>query len=245
VDYYFIVNDHKHGLEIPQQCNLFVVKRDNFGFDLCAYRSLLDSGLVDLSQYNYFFFINDGIMGPFLPSYFRDPWYIPFIRQFNGKTKLVGPYLSCEGQTHVPSPMIVLDAIGLRISLDYFVCTTSKDDTIWQGEMQISRSILDQGFNIGSQMYVYQNVDFVHNNGIKCNKGRNPYVFGYGKNLQRIEVFEVMFVNDRGTENKDEDWEYFDFYMDVAEQFRKDCFECWQNYQTIVDCNTTCPLFYK
>jgi len=244
VDYYFIVNGHKHyGLEIPKQCNLFIVKRNNDGFDLCAYRTLLDSGLVDLSKYNYFFFLNDGIMGPFLPSYFRDPWYIPFIKRFNGKTLLVGPYASCqENQQHVPTPMFVLDVMGLRITMDYFVCKDTKYSAVIEGELKISRSILQQGSNIGSQMYVYQNVNFT--NSGKCNQGRNPYVFGYGKYHSRIEVFEVIFVKDRGTASKDEDRIYFDFYMDVAEHYRKNCYECWQNFQSIVDCNTTyCPPF--
>ena len=76
VDYILIINGHAHtGIDIPtDQCNVHTVSRDNVGFDMCGYRSVLDSGKVDLTQYHYFIFLNDGMLGPFLPLYYRGPW---------------------------------------------------------------------------------------------------------------------------------------------------------------------------
>jgi len=196
---------------------------------MCSYRTVLDGIGSDVLQYDYFFFINSGIMGPFIPSYYSDPWYKPWIDRLTAKTKLVGPYISCLKTPHVPTPMFVTDLHGLSMFKDDLGCTI---DAL-SAELGISQKILNSGFKIGSLMTAYQNVDVSQPGNSDCNGRHSPYeeIWGLGSQL-----FELMFVKGRREYRRTEDTRLYDNYIYFAEHYRINCRECWLNYRQINDC---------
>jgi len=230
VDYYFIVNGRDDGgVVFPVQCNVVVVRKDENGADMCSYRTILERPEINISQYTYFFFINAGIMGPFIPTYYRDPWYKPWIDRLNKKTKLVGPYLSCQITPHVPTPMFVTDDKGLSIFKNGLGC----DRAPREAELKISQMILDAGYKLGTLMTSYQNTDVSQPNSTNCNGGHTPYeeIWGFPSQL-----FELMFVKGRRIRRKEADTVLYNTYIYFAEHYRVNCHECWINYRQINDC---------
>ena len=86
-DYLFIINENL-SLKIPEQNNIKVIFRKNEDYDFGAYNFALNT--VDINKYNYYFFINTSVRGPFIPTYVNIKWYEPFINLLKNDIKLVG-----------------------------------------------------------------------------------------------------------------------------------------------------------
>lgn len=58
--------------ELPElPAHAAYVRHQNECYDWGSYGWVLQTGLVDISQYRYFFFVNSSVRGPFLPAYAR------------------------------------------------------------------------------------------------------------------------------------------------------------------------------
>jgi len=240
VDYVIIINGYLHdGIDFPDLCNVWIVKREN-SMDFCAYRMVLGAGVVDLSEYNYFFFINAEVVGPFLPSYWNDSWVVPFLNRFDASTRvaIVGPYISCMDSPHVNSPMFVLNSEGLQLVRDLWLCK-GHEETIEQMEVPQSTKLLDAGYNLGSLIFMYQNLNVTKD--LKCNNLQNPFFFGmYDTNnitkfLYFNSVFEVVFVKYGRRSPQEQDIVLA--YMEHAENIRLKCPQCWKNFYCQEGCN--------
>lgn len=112
-------------LDLPLSPNVRYIHRPNVGFDFGAYDDAINT--TDIDRYEFFFFINCTMRGPFLPSYFSAPWTSPFLEMLSDKVKLAGPtinilnrnsfyaalfrqrYTFREPYSHVQSMMFVTD----------------------------------------------------------------------------------------------------------------------------------------
>jgi len=68
VDYKFIISGHKLNILIPNTKNIEIIYRDNKGLDFGAYSEVLLN--LNYDNYDYFFFVNDSVRGPFLCTWF-------------------------------------------------------------------------------------------------------------------------------------------------------------------------------
>ena len=171
-----------------------VVRLKNERIDLCSHTDALKIHLsrndLTLSYYDYYFFTNCGMRGP----YFRhksinkgdsSSWLKPFIFAMSNVTKAVGPTISCEIFPHVQSYAIMLDAVSVSFAFKIWSCerfnisanhrmnSTEKLHLINSTEVELSRVLLRNGYNIAS-ITMYQNVDFRDDSTSKCTFSGNP-----------------------------------------------------------------------
>eukprot|EP00775_Hariotina_reticulata_P012780 gene12780-12909_t len=172
---------------------------------------LLRSGLVNMEQYRYFFFINSSVRGPYLPAYAKGHvhWMSAFTSKLTDTVKLVGSTISCEGSPlhghqrgrwrrnpHVQSYAVATDAVGLHLLIGdqhVFACHKDRWDTIYYSELGSSKCILDAGYNIDSLMLRYQGVDWRDRDNWDCNAKLTP-TSEFGCDGVSVDPLEVMFV---------------------------------------------------
>lgn len=178
-DYLFIINENL-SLKIPEQNNIKVIFRKNEDYDFGAYNFALNT--VDINKYNYYFFINTSVRGPFIPTYVNIKWYEPFINLLKNDIKLVGTTINIlntesiesntfreitkytKPYTHVQSQMFAMDkeCLEFLISKKLFEDTNYKNyvEFIAIKEILMSQLILKNNWNISCIIPEYQNIDY-------------------------------------------------------------------------------------
>jgi GR25 family glycosyltransferase involved in LPS biosynthesis len=195
IDFIIVVNGHKCNVTLPQLPNLKVIYRDNVGFDFGGHKAALDS--LNGKQYDYYFFMNSGVLGPFLddtrPKGFH--WTQIFIQKITDKVKLVSlsifpsrDHVSCEGY------FFMTDVIGLNLLLSkapvFYDCPT-KYDAIGS-ENTLSRCILNNGYTIDCMLNKFNGVNWQDKSNWTLNNCQPPSrknkYFG-----ESINPFETVF----------------------------------------------------
>lgn len=207
-----VINGFYCSVQLPNYKNCVIIKRENKGFDFGAHRASIDY-LLDLYNcdnvggipFDYFIFMNCGVIGPFLPKYYPSnvSWTNIFTSQITNKIKLIGTSLVCfaynaeEGKgPHVEGFCFCLDKIGLGIVMNtnkVFINHNTKKDVINNGEYGLSKAIINAGYSLDCLLYKYQNIDWsdvqnwvnVNNNGFPSRNNTYDSI--------TIHPFEVVF----------------------------------------------------
>ena len=166
VDFVVISNDKNNVFEVP----VYVKKifRDNIGYDFGGWSEAL---LVDdlYKKYDKFLFCNSSIIGPFLPSYYKGRWTDAYLNELQNNTKMFGSTINTldnpKTKAHIQSYIFCMDrnTLGYLIKCEIFSLTNHANtfhEAIWNKEVLMSRKIVENGWNIGSMMTRYKNVDF-------------------------------------------------------------------------------------
>jgi len=166
VDFIIISNDKNNKFEVPNYVKTFF--RDNIGYDFGGWSdALLTDNLYE--NYDNFIFVNSSVIGPFIPSYFKDKWTDIYINGLQNNVKLFGSTINtcCDplNKSHVQSYIFSVNKTTLIYLIDCEIFTNTKyvttfKDAIWQKEVLMSRKILENNWNIGSLMPLYKDVDF-------------------------------------------------------------------------------------
>jgi len=164
VDFIIICNNNT-----DFECPDYVKKifRDNNGHDFGGWsEGILKNDLY--KNYEKFIFLNSSVIGPFLPVYYTNKWTDIYINGLKDNVKLFGSTLYCgdvKNDAHIQSYIFSMDKTTLEylIRCEIFSITNYKHylyDTIIEKEIKMSRKIIENGWNIGSLMKYYENVDF-------------------------------------------------------------------------------------
>lgn len=86
VKYYIVVNG-ECSVDIAEWGNIVVLRRPNKGYDFAAYAHAIQK-LED--EFDYYFFLNTSVKGPFYPASVNPKWVDYFLPLFSKDTKLVG-----------------------------------------------------------------------------------------------------------------------------------------------------------
>lgn len=147
-----------------------------------------------LDDYDFFIVLNSSVKGPFLPPFFpnRKEWHRVLTKRLGGHNgvHLVGPTISCEPtynkrlnqnkiSPHVQTWLLAVDRVGLdvlRRDGRPFKCHRDRDDAIWDGEVGLSRVMLEAGHNIDCLLEPYQGVDWRVVKDAACNNRKNPMI---------------------------------------------------------------------
>ena len=166
VDFIIISNDKKNVLNLPSHVK--TMYRDNIGFDFGGWsEALLTNNLYE--KYDKFIFVNSSVIGPFLPSYYKDKWTDVYINGLQDDIKLFGSTINtCKNPlhaSHVQSYIFSMDKNTLvyLIKCEIFSVTNyakTFDDAIMNKEILMSKKIIENNWNIGSLLSHYKNVDF-------------------------------------------------------------------------------------
>lgn len=147
-------------VSFPNVPNLRVTDPGQRCFGSSGATSILKN--MDIRQYDYYFFLDSSVRGPFLPRYIArrgtsqrwakskqasKPWTSVFTDLLNDKVKLVGRTISCESEMHVQAPVFATDAVGLQVLRDGGVleCATDPVQALQKHEFGATRSIFKAG----------------------------------------------------------------------------------------------------
>ena len=219
IDYIIVINGFEHSPEIifPNLDNLTVLKRENIGFDFGGHNFALEYINQKSKVYDYYFFMNSGVIGPIIPHYFtQHHWSNVFINKINDKVKLVGTTIVCLPQKDkggygpkVEGFFFMVDAIGLELLKNQktiFCNHKDKISTIINGEYGLSKCILNNGYTIDCMLPKYQNIDWTNSDNHNLNNNKHPSRKNSFYN-HSINPYDVIFYKWywRGQETVNED----------------------------------------
>ena len=210
IDYILVINGihYDETIQIPTLSNVILLKRPNEGYDFGGHAYALKYLAENNKKiYDYYFFMNSGVIGPILPNYWdllssSIHWSSIFIRKITDVVKVVGTTIVClPGYDaggfgpKVEGFFFMVDAIGLSVlekEGTIFRNHATKYDAIVQGEYGVSRAILKHGYSMDCLLPKYQNIDWRDPKNYRWNGNRHPSrkntYFG-----QSIQPYEVIF----------------------------------------------------
>ncbi len=205
-----VINGPNCCVELPNYENCVVLQRNNTGFDFGAHRASIDYllgmyGDINKIPFDNFIFMNCGVIGPFLPTYYpsNTSWIDIFTSKLNDKVKLVGTSLACFEYTssvgkgpHIEGFFFCLDKIGLEVVFNtntVFVNHQTKQLAVNDGEYGLSKAIMNAGFSLDCLLYKYQDTDWTDTeNWIDQNNYTHPSRANTYDSIT-IHPFEVVF----------------------------------------------------
>jgi hypothetical protein len=203
IDYIIVINGHNvdSNIHLPEIDNLTVIRRDNVGYDFGGHNCALEHIKTTGKLYDYFFFMNSGVIGPIIPHYFTQMhWTNVFINKINDRVKLVGTTIVCLNPNDlggygpkVEGFFFMTDIIGLELLLSektIFCDHADKRNAILDGEYGLSKCILKNGYTIDCMLPRYQNVDWTDPNNYNLNRNLHPSRKNayFGKSIQPYDV---------------------------------------------------------
>jgi hypothetical protein len=168
VDFIVISNDKNNDpLCLPDYVKTFY--RDNIGYDFGGWSdALLTDNLYE--NYDKFIFVNSSVIGPFIPSYFIGKWTDIYVNGLKENVKLFGSTINDVwdpvNKSHVQSYIFSMDKETLEYLINCNIFSRNYVSTfrsaIWEKEVLMSRKVIENGWNIGSLLPIYQNIDFTN-----------------------------------------------------------------------------------
>jgi lipopolysaccharide biosynthesis protein len=165
-DFVIICNDIDLEFEVPGYVR--VIKRENVGYDFGGWSdALLKNNLY--KGYDSFIFVNSSVMGPYTVSYYQGKWTDIYLNGLKGNIKLFGTTINTCGNplslSHVQSYIFAMDSTTLEflINSEIFSMTNyakTYDEAILNKEILMSQKLIHNGWNIGSLLQLYKDVDF-------------------------------------------------------------------------------------
>jgi len=221
-DFIYVVNNDKitdEQLSELSLCNLYkLVKRKNIGNDFGAWSdTILEYELQD--KYDNFIFINSSVYGPLFNEEENCNWCDILLNGLTEDVKLFGStingHLSVQS-FHVQSFVFCMksDTLKYLIKKGIFkkeiICKTKKT-LIIQHEVEMSKLLLDNGWNIGCLLGHMKNMDFRKK---ELGKKRREMIDLQCKKYLLNKILkpkEVLFVKG----NRDMTWENISKFMNI------------------------------
>jgi hypothetical protein len=166
VDFVFICNNKNIEFQVPEYVK--VIKRDNIGFDFGGWSdALLTNELY--KNYDNFIFVNSSVIGPFINPIYKDRWTTIYLNRLTQDIKLFGSTINTINapltQSHVQSFIFAMNKETLIFLIEKKIFTMNSycrtiQDAVNTKEILMSRSIIQNGWNIGCLHKYYGGVDF-------------------------------------------------------------------------------------
>ena len=166
IDFLFICNNKNIEFQVPEYVKL--IKRNNFGFDFGGWSDgLLRNDLY--KNYDQFIFANSSIIGPFLNPNHNGKWTDKYLNRLTSDVRLFGSTINtCEKPltlSHVQSYIFAMNKETLEFLIQKGIFTMNSYcktliEVVNTKEIQMSRHIIENGWNIGCLNKYYDNVDF-------------------------------------------------------------------------------------
>jgi hypothetical protein len=180
IDYVVIVAG-KHSLNLPTAENISYVFTENLNNDFGGYCYAINN-VLDTSKYEYFFFINSSVRGPFLTARDNKIWTQYFIEQIQPDTGIVSSTINILPQSAVCA-ISYAEKYGQSINHSHAQTTSyllpkktllyligegfynsngilDKEDAIRDYEVRLSQLIKDQGWNLRALLPEYNTLNY-------------------------------------------------------------------------------------
>jgi len=231
IDFVILINGPTDFNNFPKYANVRVIHRNAStcgSGDFEAWDYLLSSMTPEERQkYKRIMFINDTVRGPFVHPIIRSQnknfhFTDLFANRITKDTKLVGSFINCGRWgdighgAHVQTMVWMTDDVGLELIKDKIQCYLSKEAAVVNGEMGISKTMLDNGYNLASLQLAYFGVDFVGDMSMRseCN-GRGDSTIEGNYFGESINPLETLFIK-----NTRDGWHIVDVYTSFFEQIK-------------------------
>lgn len=176
VDYYIVING-ACTVDIPEWANVRVYRRENKGFDFGAYGHAMRK--LE-KEYDYYFFMNTSVKGPYYPPGVGQKWINYFLPLFSKETKLVGTSINVYTVTQHheynleriyghAAPFSHVQTMFFGVDRELFLYLEdisffsevemelkSMNYTVVFKEIGLSQKVLAKGWNIGCILPEYQ-----------------------------------------------------------------------------------------
>lgn len=166
VDFIMISNSKENYFETPSYVHKLY--RDNIGYDFGGWSdAILKNNLY--KSYDQFIFMNSSVVGPFIPAYYSGRWTDVYLDGLKNNVKLFGSTINTLNEplekAHLQSYIFAMDKNTLEYLIDCEIFSMTNyantfHHAIWDKEVLMSRKIIENGWNIGSLLPCYHNVDF-------------------------------------------------------------------------------------
>ncbi|QWE22876.1 hypothetical protein FD975_01320 [Polynucleobacter sp. AP-Jannik-300A-C4] len=182
---YLIIVAGEYSIELPALDNIEYLFTENRNFDYGGYCAAIKN-LNLWQRYDFYFFINSSVRGPFLLGHCNQKWTKLFIENFSNDVGIVGSVISttpCEHSIakmyykkygvldrneqflgHVQTTCYVLsrDVLSQLIEDGFYegFDELSKDETVRDYEIRLSQLILDMGLNLRCMLPEYNQIDY-------------------------------------------------------------------------------------
>jgi hypothetical protein len=204
-------------VDLVQRSNICYLIRPNIGYDFGAYDDVIEK-YTAIDSYDYYFFVNCVVRGPFLPAYCNVPWVEPFIRLLSDDVKLVGATINIlhtgtglsdgfkiaygyrEPYSHVQTTMFVMDhaCFSYLRQVNFFGRgnVSNKVASVFGHEILLSQLVLARGWNISCVLPEYRDVDYRRIEGDinPTSQGGNPW-YRKGYFNRTLHPFDSIFFN--------------------------------------------------
>jgi hypothetical protein len=172
LDFILISNDKTFIFCMPPYVKTFC--RDNIGYDFGGWSEALLTNNLYMNYDNYIF-VNSSVIGPFLQPDCKEKWTTIYINGLKDNVKLFGSTINtiCNPlyHSHVQSYIFAMDKQTLEYLINCEIFSMKNyaktfDEAVYNKEVNMSRKIIENGWNIGSLLKHYDGVDFTFKN--KC-----------------------------------------------------------------------------
>ena len=228
IDYIIVINGYEYKKEIifPNLPNLTIIRRENIGYDFGGHNCALTHIKNTRKIYDYYFFMNSGVIGPIIPHYFKEShWTNIFIKKINDRVKLVGTSIVCllpddlgGYGPKVEGFFFMTDNIGLELFKKegtIFCDHKDKVSAILNGEYSLSTCILKNGYSIDCMLPRYQNIDWTNRDNYNLNNNTHPSrkncFYNFSINPYDV-IFHKWFWHQQETVN-----------LDIIKQYASEC----------------------
>ncbi len=178
VDQYIFIMCEASSIKRLNLPNIRYVDAQNLNNDYGGYCQVI--GAIDLKPFDFVFFVNCSVMGPFVHPYCNKPWTNFFTEQFSSDTGMVGSTINIlppespfyhlgkwpfSGYlSHVQTTAYSLRSATVeRLRQDgFFNCTRmlSKDEVVFNYEIRLSCIIKNYGMNLRCLLPEYNHIDY-------------------------------------------------------------------------------------
>lgn len=180
IDFYILYSS-PIDFEIPHLDNISTIKTPNKNFDFGAFSNFINKHLK--FEYNFYFFINSSVRGPFTNQNNNSFWTDYFMRHFADDVHLVGSTIAIPEKnmpevkrfqslfpnlnkrcSHVQSMAFCLSSAGYNhlINLGFFKETEDKNklEIICNYELRLSAEMIKNNWNIKCLLPEYNKIDY-------------------------------------------------------------------------------------
>jgi hypothetical protein len=195
--------------------NVAVRYRENWGYDACAWRSVLNQTADDdpyaPHKYRHVIVLNMSLRGPMLTTFHDDtPWPRVFTDPLDSAqrdVRLTGLSVNCLSSQHtrwlhVQSMLWGFRAEDVPWLLHYgFPCVDNKDEVIRFNEVLLPQALLRNGSNFAVTQALWRGHDFRDSNAtiVRCAVVDNDPWFGNSYAATNIDPLEtIFFKSNRG-----------------------------------------------
>lgn len=213
---YIVVLAGLHTLDLPNVENVSYVFTENLGNDFGGYCHVINT-IIDINKYEYFFFINSSIRGPFLTARDKKLWTEYFIEQLKPDVGIVGStinilpmssqcaisysekYGEAANYSHVQTTSYLLPKKSLQhlIEKEFFSSPgiPDKEDAIRDYEVKLSQLIKERGWNLKSLLPEYNAIDYrIPHSDINPTSDQGDPCFKDGYFGRTIHPHEIIFI---------------------------------------------------